>query len=184
MKRVLLVLAEGFEEVEAVTPIDYLRRAGIEVTVAGLDRRLVKGAHGISIEATCLLEDATLDYDGIVLPGGGPGTKRLAESERLISLVRSMTARGKLIAAICAAPALVLGKAAGILAERTYTCFPGMEAEFQGGRFSTDRVVVDGTVITSRSAGTAGEFAVAIVRYLSGDSEATALSEKILLAPR
>jgi 4-methyl-5(b-hydroxyethyl)-thiazole monophosphate biosynthesis len=158
------VLAPGFEEVEAVTCIDLLRRAGVSVTVLGLDSREVTGSHGITIAADSLFRDFSGPLDGIILPGGMPGTKNLADAAPLLDLLRTTHKRGKLCAAICAAPT-VLGKA-GILSGRKATCYPGCEKELDGAAFTEQEVVRDGNIITSRGVGTAIPFALEVIAYL------------------
>lgn len=184
MPRALILLAPGFEEVEAVTVIDLLRRAGVEVEVAALSERIVKGAHDISLTADSLLprDPAFLTgFDLLVLPGGMPGTRHLAEDPRVAGLLSNAHASGTWIGAICAAPS-VLG-AAGLLAGRRATCFPGFEGQCRGAVMSTDAVVVDGRIITSRGVGTAIPFALALVRALQGETAAESLAAKILAAP-
>ncbi|MFQ3546954.1 MAG: DJ-1 family glyoxalase III [Termitinemataceae bacterium] len=177
--RVLELLAEGFEDVEAVTPADYLRRAGIEVTIAAIGAsRTVKSSRGLSILTdTTLAELASLGklqadcWDGIVIPGGMPGASNIANSVTAVTLIKEMAQVGKVVAAICAAPAVVLGPL-GILAGKRFTCFPGLEKQVGGGLWKDDRVVVDGTLITSRAAGTAGEWACEIIAALAGSEAA------------
>jgi 4-methyl-5(b-hydroxyethyl)-thiazole monophosphate biosynthesis len=192
-KKVLLLLAEGFEEVEAVTPIDYLRRSKIEVTVAAVGKSLVvKGSHGIQIMAGALLESLLAGgellpsaWDGVVVPGGLPGADNLAASREAGVFIADMAASGKLVAAICAAPARVLAPL-GLIKRKNFTCFPGEEEKAispfsasYGAQWKEDRVVVDGSFITSRGAGTAGEFACAIVEKLTG--EGGKLAGRVLL---
>jgi 4-methyl-5(b-hydroxyethyl)-thiazole monophosphate biosynthesis len=183
MKTAFAVLAEGFEEVEALTPIDYLRRAGIDAKTASLSGEAwVTGARGIRVAADLAFSSLPESFDCLILPGGMPGTRNLAAHAGLIALIRSRIAAGGLVGAICAAPALVLGKAAGVLAGRRFTCYPGMETE--AGReavFSAGRVVRDGDIITSRAAGTAGEFSIALVEALAGKSKAQELAKALLL---
>jgi 4-methyl-5(b-hydroxyethyl)-thiazole monophosphate biosynthesis len=171
--RIAVLLAEGFEEVEAVTPIDFLRRAGVEVVTAGVGGRAVTGSHGIAITADVSITElpgATLD--GVVLPGGMPGSVNLAASPEVRKLVESTFVTGRLLAAICAAPAKVLAPM-GLLSGRRATCFPGEETAFGSDvEFSEERVVRDGNLITSRGAGTAAEFAEELIRYLVGDDTA------------
>jgi protein deglycase len=183
MKTVCVLLADGFEEVEAVTPIDYLRRAGVDVKTLGLTGKTVSGSHGIKIEADLGSEGFSRDFDCVVVPGGGRGADNIAASPQAVFLIKRHFGAGKLVAAICAAPAVVLHGACGILGGRRFTCFPGLETKVTGASFSEDRVVVDGNLITSRAAGTAGEFARAIVAKLVGDSAAKELEEKVLLRP-
>ena len=192
-KKVLVLLAEGFEEVEAVTPIDYLRRSGIEVTAAAVGNSLaVKGSHGIQIMADALLDGLLAEgklmpsaWDGVVVPGGLPGADNLAASKETGVFITEMAAQGKLICAICAAPARVLSPL-GLLKGKKFTCFPGEEEKVTsassasyGAQWKEDRVVADGSFITSRGAGTAGEFACAIIEKLTGEGEK--IAERVLL---
>jgi 4-methyl-5(b-hydroxyethyl)-thiazole monophosphate biosynthesis len=164
MPSIITVLAHGFEETEAVTIIDLLRRAGVTVTVLGLDSREVTGAHDITVSADKLFGDYTGPFDGIVLPGGMPGTKNLAASAPLLDLVRKTDRRGGLCAALCAAP-VVLAKA-GVCAGRKATCYPGYEKELGGAAYVEKEVVRDRNVITSRGVGTAIPFALELIAYL------------------
>jgi 4-methyl-5(b-hydroxyethyl)-thiazole monophosphate biosynthesis len=190
-KRALVFLADGFEEVEAVTPIDYLRRAGIEVTTASIGSGgscdPVLGAHRVGITADTTLEKLSgqgkadaADWDAVVLPGGGAGSENLAASAVVGSFVKAMAEEGKLVCAICAAPAVVLAPL-GLLKGRRFTCYPGMEDRVSGAQWTADRVVIDGSLITSRGAGTAGEFAAAIIGKLVSDAEAEKVAGSVLL---
>lgn len=188
-KKVLVFLAEGFEEVEAITPVDYLRRAGIEVVTLSLGAsREVNGSHGIAVKADLLFGDCALkaaDWDAVFCPGGMPGAANIAARAEAGSFIREMAGEGKLIAAICAAPAVILAPL-GLLAGKRYTCFPGMEKEVssalnRAAQWTEDRVVRDGNILTGRAAGTAGEFAVAIIGALLSEKEGRAIAEKVLL---
>ena len=183
MKKACILLAEGFEEVEAVTPIDYLRRAGIEVRILGLGGRTIGGSHGIRIVADAAIEEsaATETYDAVIVPGGMPGAAHLAESRDVVALIRRHYAAGEIIAAICAAPAVVLHGACGILEGKRFTGFPGTEGTVKGGLPIDENVVVDGNLITSKGAGTAGEFAVAVIKALLGEAAAETIAERVLL---
>jgi 4-methyl-5(b-hydroxyethyl)-thiazole monophosphate biosynthesis len=180
--RALVFLAEGFEEVEAVTPVDFLRRAGIEVTTAAVGKdKAVTGARGIPVAADTVADDlAGLPYDAVVLPGGMPGAKNLAASGIVDTVIREAAAKGKLIAAICAAPVIVLAPK-GVLAGKEFTCFPGMEQEVSGAAWREDDVVVDGNLITSRGAGTAALFALAIIEYLTDEETAVKIGKSTLV---
>ena len=179
-KSVLIVLAEGFEEIEAVTPIDVLRRAGFEVIVAGVGGTEIKGAHGITVRADVPLEKYDGTPDAVVLPGGMPGADNLAESATLGRVLERANREGRVIGAICAAPAVVLGPT-GYLDGRKATCYPGYEKHFSSKtRLVTDRVVKDGHFITSRGPGSAFEFALELVEKLAGPKEAGKLSETML----
>ena len=172
MKSAVILLAQGFEEVEAVTPIDFLRRAGIQVkTLAVGGQRMVEGGHSIVIRADGLIEDFTGIADIVVLPGGGIGSQNLAGSKVVAELILSFQAQGRLVSAICAAPAVVLFPL-GLLEGRRFTCYPGMEAQVSAAQFSPERVVRDGQLITSRGAGTAAEFSLAIIASLLGEAAA------------
>jgi 4-methyl-5(b-hydroxyethyl)-thiazole monophosphate biosynthesis len=186
-KKAVVLLAEGFEEVEAVTPIDYLRRAGVEVTTAAIgESQAVKGSRGITVTADTTLaalakqEAGPASWDAVVIPGGLPGAANLAASAEAGALLKEMAAAGKLVCAICASPAMVLAPL-GLLSGKQFTCFPGKEQMVKGGAWSQDRVVVDGNIITSRAAGTAGNFAVAIIGKLLGEAEGKKVAESVLL---
>jgi 4-methyl-5(b-hydroxyethyl)-thiazole monophosphate biosynthesis len=181
MKTACVLLADGFEEVEALTPIDYLRRAGVEVTAIGVTGPSPKGGHGIEVKADRGTDALTADYDCVVVPGGGKGSENLAASADVAALVKRQFAAGKLVAAICAAPAVVLHGSCGILAGKRFTCYPGLESKVSGATFVDERVVADGKLITARAAGCAGEFAYAIINALVGEDAADLLAEKVLL---
>ena len=141
----------------------------------------VTGSHGITVRADRGFPGLTAeDYDGIILPGGMPGTRRLAESEALLSLLRDFATAGKLTAAICAAPT-VLGKA-GLLEGKRAVCYPGKEEGLTGAAVGTEPVAVDGTVITSRGLGTAVPFGLALVAYFAGQPRADKLASAIVYA--
>jgi protein deglycase len=181
MKRALLILSQGFEEIEAVTPLDLLRRAGIEVISAstGPDR-LVVGGRGIPIQADCLLEECLFQaFDMVILPGG-PGTEGLRKDPRVLDLVRRTHAAGIPLAAICAAP-LVLADA-GITAGYTLTSFPSAQEELkaQVKAYSRERVVQDGPLTTARGAGVSEEFALALIAQLAGPAMAGDIRDRIV----
>lgn len=167
--KVLVPLAEGFEEIEAVSIIDVLRRAGIEVVTAHLEKNPVEGSHGICINAERPLFECTADaFDAMFLPGGMPGSENLKKSDVIISLLRGLHAQGKLVGAICAAP-IVLGHA-GILQGKKATCYPGFENELAGAVVLNQPVVADANVVTGKGAGCAIPFALEIVGLLKGKS--------------
>ena len=180
-KHAVIILADGFEELEAIAPIDLLRRAGIQVTVLGLHSLDVRGSHDILIKAAMPLDDFSGPFDALILPGG-PGHKHLLESNKVLEMVRSANSKNILCAAICASP-IVLAKA-GILANKKATCFPGFEDQLGGAVFVDKKAVVDGNVITSRGAGTAIEFALEIVAYLAGKAALDSVTEKIVFTPQ
>ena len=182
MKKVLLRLADGFEEVEALTVVDYLRRKDISCETCSIKKETkVKGAHGISVEADVTLDEIKVvdDYDGIVLPGGLPGATNLRDDERVIGLVRKLNKNKKLVAAICAAP-IVLERA-GIIEEKDVTSYPGLEGDLKGANYSEELVVEDGNIITARGPAVAVYFALKIVEYLVGKESVKELKEDILL---
>jgi 4-methyl-5(b-hydroxyethyl)-thiazole monophosphate biosynthesis len=183
MSRVVVPLARGFEEIEAVTIIDLLRRAGIEVHTASLDGPRVTGSHGIAVLADKALDAvAADDYDMVVLPGGMPGAMHLKNDARLISLLRRHAAEGRYTAAICAAPSVLAH--AGLLEERAATSFPGfLGADSAPGiRLREESVVIDGKVVTSRGAGTAMEFGLALIELLAGADVRRQVEERLQLA--
>jgi 4-methyl-5(b-hydroxyethyl)-thiazole monophosphate biosynthesis len=178
MARVLVPLADGFEEIEAVTIVDVLRRAGIEVVLAALEGDTALGSHGIRVSADCPLESVVgSEFDAVVLPGGQPGSNHLSADRRVCTLLTEHASGGKIIAAICAAPTVL--DAAGVLAGKRATCYPG--EKIPSAEFSFDRVVEDDNVVTSRAAGTAIEFALALVRRLAGHEAATAVRQRMLV---
>lgn len=181
-KKAIIILADGFEEIEAITPIDIMRRAGIEVIIAGINRKEVTGARGITILADKKFDEAGDNFDACVLPGGMPGAANLASSEELKSFINKMNREGKVIAAICAAPAVVLAPM-GILNNRSATCYPISEYALILGKtakYEEESVVVDGNIITSQSAGTALLFALAIVAALAGKTASEKVKESIV----
>ncbi len=182
MRRVAVFLAEGFEEIEAVVPIDILRRGGVEVVVAGVGTDVVTGSHGITIDADALVEEIDInDFDGLILPGGLPGANNLAESEGVNKLLNSARDEGKLIAAICASPALVLSPL-GILKNKKVTGYPGTEFQhFDTVSYIDEKVVSDGNFITSKGPGTAFDFALKILEYFQGKESALKIASAMLV---
>lgn len=174
-------LAEGFEEVEAVAPIDLLRRAGIDVkTVSITDEKIVTGARNIPFVCDITLKDVKEDEaELIILPGGMPGTINLLNCKPLMDMVDSLNGKGKRIAAICAAPAKLLGER-GLLKGKKATCYPGMEELFIDAKFSEESVVTDGNITTSRGLGTAVKFGLELVRLLCGEKAAKDLAEGVV----
>lgn len=181
MKTAVVVLADGFEEVEAVTPIDLLRRAGVQVTVAALSGTQARGRSGITVVCDLSLDQLPPGWDALVLPGGMPGATNLAASPLVKSLLQTAFERKLLVAAICAAPAVVLGSQ-GFLSGRTFTGYPGTEASVTGALFSPLPVVVDGNLVTSRGVGTAGAFALKLVELLAGPDRAAQVASDVLLS--
>jgi protein deglycase len=169
--KILIPLAEGFEEIEAIIVIDILRRADIEVVVAGLIDGLIEGAHKVKVQPDVSLEKVDLsEFDGIVLPGGFPGYVNLEKDDRVLNMAKRMNSTGKCVAAICCAPSVLIK--AGILQGKRATVSPSGKAKVAAcARYSEDRVVVDGNLITSQSPGTAMEFALKLVEVLAGEEK-------------
>ena len=176
-KHAIIILADGFEEVEAITPIDMLRRAGIKVTLIGLTSLDVRGSHDIIVKTDMLFDSFSGDFDALILPGG-PGHKNLLDSQKIIRLVVNAHRQNKLCAAICAAPS-VLGKA-GIMKGKKATCFPGYEDTLGGAIFVDKKAVTDNNIITSRGAGTAVDFALEIITWLIDKNTADSVAAKIV----
>lgn len=176
---IYLFLANGFEEIEALCPLDLLRRAGLEVTTVGIGSDRVQGSHGITVEADIpegMYADAAPDM--VILPGGMPGARHLDESRTVDVALKAAARRGAFIAAICAAP-MVLGHR-GLLAGKRATCFPGFEGELEGAELAGERVVRDGNVITAAGMGVALEFGLALVAALKGEQAADELRRAVL----
>lgn len=171
VRKIAVLLAEGFEEGEALFTIDILRRAGFQCDSVSIDSEMVTGSHGIAVKADKIINDEIKDYDMIVLPGGLPGATNLRDDNRVIELVKFFDkAPEKFVAAICAAP-IVLEKA-GIIKGRTMTSYPGEQYAdlFKEANYIEDLVAVDGHLITSRGPATTMPFAYALVDALGGDS--------------
>lgn len=167
---VYMLLVDGFEEIEALTPVDILRRCGIEIKTAGVFSKRVTGAHNISVEADILIGDINEDdMDALILPGG-PGHVHIEESESAMKLIEFAAKNDKYIAAICAAPS-ILGKL-GLLKGRSAVCFPCYEKHLHGAYIADCKTVIDGKFITAKGAGAASEFGFAIAACLSGQQTA------------
>jgi 4-methyl-5(b-hydroxyethyl)-thiazole monophosphate biosynthesis len=166
--RILMPLADGFEEIEAICVIDILRRAEIEVVTAGLKDGLAEGSHKVKVLPDTTLEKIDYrDFDGLVLPGGSPGFINLGNDERILNMAREMDRAGKCVAAICAAPSVLIK--AKVLQGRKATVSPSGKTQVAAcADFREDRVVVDKNLITSRAPGTAVEFALKLVEVLAG----------------
>jgi len=179
MAKIGVLLATGFEEIEAVTIIDVLRRAELDVTIIGVDGDNLSGSHGLRVATERSLEDARGEsWDAIVLPGGLPGATNLRDNPLVIELILATHSAGGKLAAICAAP-IVLGKA-GVLQGRQATCYPGFEEGLDGAECSQERVVVDDNITTSRGPGTSLDFALSLVAQLKDQATADALGEGML----
>lgn len=172
---VTVFLAEGFEEIEAVTPIDILRRGGVEVRTCSIsDSKVVTGAHGIPFTADTILADLSDEEEVILLPGGMPGTLHLKACDVLCSRIREHRAKGGILAAICAAPT-VFGEL-GLLENESATCYPGMEDGLFCKTVSNEKSVLSGKILTSRGAGTAADFAFSLLTLLKGKEIADQLA--------
>ncbi len=183
-KRVLVPLAPGFEEIEAITVIDILRRAELEVIVAGIQPGLIEASRQTKHQPDCTLDDVRdVDFDLIVLPGGQPGAAHLRRDSRLQRMVERLRQRDGLVAAICAAPTVLASY--GLLAGRVATSHPSVRAEVAAAaaRVSDERVVVDGPIITSQAAGSAMEFAYKLVEILCGPEKVAEINRSVLAHP-
>jgi len=180
-KRALVILADGFEEIEAATPIDVLRRAQVDVVVAGLNDIKVKGSRGLVVMADMKLDAVRGEFDALILPGGSLGAKNLAVSEKVKALIKKMNDSGKIVAAICASPAIVLNQT-GVLKNKKATCYPGMQGNFYSDvKYKEEDVVSDGNIITSRGPGTAMAFALSLVEDLAGFNMRDELKKALVL---
>lgn len=176
---VYVFLANGCEEIEALTPVDLLRRAELEVCTVGLGGKTIRGAHGISI--LCDMDDAEISLEGmemVVLPGGMPGTLNLEKSPVIQRLVDYAAQREIWVAAICAAPSILGHK--GLLRGRKAVCYPGYEEQLEGARIAQDAVCVDGHFVTARSVGVAIPFALKLVELLTSGERAAKLKDSLV----
>ena len=174
-----MFLADGFEEVEALCPLDILRRAGLEVTTVGIGKDMIRGAHGITVQTDIvdiLYRDS--DPEMLILPGGMPGSTNLDESKTVDAALKAGARKGAFLCAICAAP-LVLGKR-GYLQGKSAVCYPGFEEYLIGATVSEDRSVVrDGNVITAKGMGVAFDFGLELVRALKDDETAEKIKASV-----
>ena len=168
MPKVAVILANGFEEIEALTVVDVLRRANITCHMVGFEDT-VTGSHAIQVQTNRVFDENLSEYDMIVLPGGMPGSAHLRDNEQLITELQKFEKIGKKVAAICAAP-IALNQA-GLLEGRNFTCYDGVQEQIANGHYHKETVVVDGNVITSRGPATALAFAYHLVDTLGGDAE-------------
>ena len=168
MKSVAIILENGFEEIEAITPYDLLNRANIKCDLVSTKANKVTGAHGATFETKLI--SSFDNYDMIVLPGGMPGAKNLSENKILLDTINDFAVKDKFIAAICASPALVLTKTKAIDGKNV-TCYPGMENNFKNSNYQNKKVVINGKVITSQGPATSIDFALTLIDALGGDSK-------------
>jgi len=178
MAKALVLMAEGFEEIELTSIVDILRRGGVEVAIAGLKDGLITGSRGMKIQPDLTLDSIKEMYDIIILPGGSPGYVNLGNDRRVIELVKRYNSDGKIIAAICAAPSVLLK--AGILEGKKVTIFKGMENELTDAVYVDKTVVEDGNIFTSQGPGTAMEFSIVLLKRLMGEKKALEVQEKLL----
>lgn len=181
MKRVVMTFADGFEMVEALSVVDILRRGGVEIIMCSItDDLLLTSSHQVKIQMDGLLKDIDINsVDGIILPGGMPGTTNLANSTLVCDWVNQLNAEKKLVAAICAAPT-VLGKC-GILADKTATCYPKNEKDLNARELvRSQMVVVDENVVTSRGMATAMEFGFTLLSILTDDETSQKVRESVI----
>lgn len=168
LKSAVILLAEGFEEIEAITIIDVLRRGDVKCDICSIRDRKVIGSHKIKIKADILLSEIEIDsYEAVILPGGMPGAKNLKEDSRVIDILKRFQNKNKMIGAICAAPIVL--KEAGIIKDKTITCYPDFKEEFNESNYTEDIVTNDGNIFTSPGPATAIYFALEILRQLTDE---------------
>ena len=176
---IVTLLANGFEEIEALTPVDILKRAGLNVVTCGISGLVITGSHGIKVQADLLPEDIDInEVDMLILPGGMPGATNIDSHPFTDVLIDAVLKKGGRIAAICAAP-LVLGRR-GLLVGKRATCYPGFEAELEGADVTGDGVVTDGNITTAKGMGVALEFSKELVRLVLGEAKAKEISAAIM----
>ncbi len=175
---IAILLADGFEEIEALTPLDVLRRAGLDVKTVAITSKLAVGSHGITVVCDMTADEVNFDeITAVIFPGGMPGALNLDASPESDKFIEAVKKNGGIISAICAAP-LVLGRR-GLLEGKHATCYPGFEDELKGALVSDNSVVNDGKIVTARGMGAALEFALTIVELICGREEAVKISKGI-----
>lgn len=178
MNLIYVFLADGFEEIEAVSVIDILRRASLNVKTVGVENRLITGAHGIKVESDISCDDINLEkVEAIVLPGGMPGTTNLANSSVVINTIDYCINNNKLIAAICAAPS-ILGKQRFLKGKKA-VCYPGFEEQLLGAVLDKSPICLCQNILTAKGPGVAIQFALKIVSLLTGDPLANSIKEEL-----
>lgn len=182
MSKIGIFMANGCEEIEGLTVVDIARRAGVEIEMISINTsKEVMGSHNVTFFADKVIKEVDFEHlDGIVLPGGMPGTLNLGGDENVTHIIRDFARQRKLVAAICAAPS-VLGEN-HILDGKCATCHPGFEEKLLGAKFVESSVVIDGNIITSRGMGTAIDFALAIVRYFTDDETVSRVKAGLVYA--
>ncbi len=181
MKKAVIFLANGFEDIEALATVDILRRGGVDVTIAGVTGEIVTSSHNLKVVADKLADDIkAADYDAVICPGGMPGATNLRDSDKVVSVIKEAYDAGKIVAAICAAP-MVLEKA-GVLQGKNFTMYPGMESHAPSGNYKNNVYVVqDGSVITGAGPAATFEFALTIVSNLQGKDIADQVAQGMLI---
>ena len=175
---IAVLLADGFEEIEALTPVDILRRAGLDVKTVAIGSKIAVGSHGIPVVCDITSDEVKLgEVSAVIFPGGMPGSLNLDASDFSSKIIDAVNKKGGIIAAICAAP-LVLGRR-GLLDGKRATCYPGFENELIGAKACGAPVLVDGNIVTARGMGVALEFALTLVKLICGEDEATRISASI-----
>lgn len=171
MTRVAVLLADGFEEIEALAPVDVLRRAGLEVDILGVTGLEVTSAHDIIVKADKAFSGNLEEYDLAIIPGGLPGATNLRDNDAVIESIKALYDRGAKLAAICAGP-IVLAKA-GLMKDRSYVCYPGFEDDIPEGKLESQAITVqNGHILTARGPGAALEFSLAILDWIGEDAQA------------
>ncbi len=181
--RVALILGQNFEEIEAITPLDILRRAQVEVVTYGVGAKEITGSHQITVQADRVFmrtEDVDIqEFDALLLPGG-PGVNQLVQNQHLLELIRQFVAASKWVYAVCAAPLLL--DRAGVLKDKNFTCYPGTVASITSGKHKNEPVVVDGNIITSQGVGTSLIASLKLVSLWVSDEEARQLAERVVFS--
>ena len=181
VKKVLVAIADGVEELEAVAIIDCIRRAGADLTIASVQKQQIITSRRIKIVADCLITDCCgMSYDLVVLPGGMPGAEHLDASKELVEILKKQKESGKLYAAICASPAVVF-EPHGLLSDKKATCYPAFADKLKNKTAANQRVVVDGNCVTSQGPGTALEFSLKLVELLFGEQKSRELAKAMLV---
>ncbi len=180
MKKALVFIADGTEEIEVMTPVDFFRRAGLEVDlVAVKDTRKVRLAHKVYAGADKTIDEVNGEnYDAFYIPGGLPGATNIRDNEKVIELIKEADAQGKILAAICAGPIVL--EAGGILKDKNFTCYPGFEKEIKSGSFVDDLVVKDGNIFTGKGPAAAAQLSFALIEELLGKDKAEEIKAQTL----
>ncbi len=181
MKKVLVVLADGFEEVEGLAPVDLLRRAGCKVITCGIGKKSAISSRKIEVLTDSVVsEEVKSCFDAVVIPGGMPGASNIAASEDVLKILKDVNESGGIIASICAAPAVVLAKW-GFLEGKMAVCYPGMETDDKSVIWKQDRVCWDSGILTSRGPGCAIEFSLELIKVLVSEEVAQKIAKDIVL---